>query len=171
MTSSSKIVINHRGVTCLLKPVNTSPFINESQKTKATAISHIHFFGFLDSRACHLSFRLINRTEGHSFFSPSCPFSSPSSLRRLSARAQPPSSTFASTPTTAVASTWSDQRNAAPLRHSFNSVSFLLLHLRREWLERKLLQIFWFTIRNNRGNLGETLLFISGNIRDIFMLW
>src|SRR3954468_2028327 len=48
---------------------------------------------------------------------------------------------------------------------------FLLLHLRREWLEGKFLHISWFIIRNNRGNLGETLLFISRNIRDIFILW
>src|SRR3954470_16431271 len=48
---------------------------------------------------------------------------------------------------------------------------FLLLHLRKEWLERKLLHISWFIIRNNRGNLGETLLFISRNIRNIFILW
>src|SRR3954462_13742086 len=48
---------------------------------------------------------------------------------------------------------------------------FLLLHLRKEWLERKLLHISWFIIRNNRGNLGETLLFISRNRRDIFILW
>src|SRR3954470_2337192 len=31
---------------------------------------------------------------------------------------------------------------------------FLLLHLRREWLEGKFLHISWFIIRNNRGNLG-----------------
>src|ERR1043165_7295128 len=48
---------------------------------------------------------------------------------------------------------------------------FLLLYLRKEWLERKVLHISWFIIRNNRGNLGETLLFISRNIRDIFILW
>src|SRR4051812_19901211 len=48
---------------------------------------------------------------------------------------------------------------------------FLLFHLRREWLEGKFLHISWFIIRNNRGNLGETLLFISRNIRDIFILW
>src|ERR1041384_4236440 len=48
---------------------------------------------------------------------------------------------------------------------------FLFLHLRKEWLERKLLHISWFIIRNNRGKLGETLLFISRNIRDIFILW
>src|ERR1041385_8787651 len=48
---------------------------------------------------------------------------------------------------------------------------FLLLHLRKEWLEGKFLHISWFIIRNNRGNLGETLLFISRNIRDIFIIW
>src|SRR3954469_2496952 len=47
----------------------------------------------------------------------------------------------------------------------------LLLHLRKEWLEGKFLHISWFIIRNNRGNLGETLLFISRDIRDIFILW
>src|SRR4051812_28791889 len=51
------------------------------------------------------------------------------------------------------------------------SLLFLLLHLRKEWLERKLLHIFWFIIGKNRGNFGETLLFISRNIRDIFILW
>src|SRR3954468_14916289 len=54
---------------------------------------------------------------------------------------------------------------------SSSSFFFLLLHLRREWLEVKLIHISWFIIRNNRGNLGETLLFISKNIRDIFILW
>src|SRR3954470_3757687 len=48
---------------------------------------------------------------------------------------------------------------------------FLLLHLRREWLEGKFLHMSWFIIRNNRGKLGETLLFISRNIRNIFILW
>src|SRR4051812_2138961 len=58
-----------------------------------------------------------------------------------------------------------------PFFSSSSSSSFSSYSLRREWLERKLLHIFWFIIRNNRGNLGETLLFISGNIRDIFILW
>ena len=48
------------------------------------------FFDLLNSRACHLSIHLINRTGGHFYFSPSCLFTSSSSSRRPSAQAQPP---------------------------------------------------------------------------------
>ena len=48
-------------------------------------LCQISTFWFLDSCACHLSLRLINMAKVHSFLSPSCPFASSSSSRRLRA--------------------------------------------------------------------------------------
>lgn len=75
------------------------------------------FFGLLDSRACRLSLRLINRAEGPFPFLP-LPLRLSSTSRRLSTRALPPPSTFTSAPTLAAASPCPYQKIAAPLRCS-----------------------------------------------------
>ena len=93
MTSSSRIIINCHDITCSLKNRIYLSFINEPPKIEATALSLIHFLGLLDSRACRLSLRFINRSGGHFLFSPSCLFAS-SSSSALASRAQPPPSSL-----------------------------------------------------------------------------
>ena len=139
-STSSHNLVNRRDVTfqdhdkspwrhLLLKTAYNPPSLMGLRQSRQQSCHISHFFGLLDSRAYLLSIHLINKAEGSLSLSPSCLFASSSSSRRPNPRALPPPSIFASDSTTAAASTWPHQRNAAILRCFLNISKFFFSSL------------------------------------------